>query len=84
MKHEATFTLTITRVDERLFDGEASSVTIPGDKGQLTILAHHEPIIVLLKGGIISVRTCDGERVFEIARGMCEVSNNQVTILVQR
>lgn len=84
MKHEATFILTITRVDERLYDGEASSVTIPGDKGQLTILAHHEPIIALLKRGIITVRTGDGEYTFEISRGMCEVSNNQVTILVQR
>lgn len=78
-----TFTLTISRVDEQLFNGPSHSVTIPGAKGELTILAHHEPIIFLLKKGIITVRTEEGEQKFPIERGMCEVSNNQVTVLVQ-
>lgn len=83
MRQESTFTLTISRVDEQLFRGEADSVTIPAESGQMTVLAHHEPIITLLREGAITVRTKDSESVFEIGKGMCEISNNQVTILVQ-
>ena len=83
MTTHPTFALTISRVDEQLFSGSSYSVTLPADKGQCTIFAHHEPIITLLKKGIITVRTENGEQKFEIERGMCEVSNNQVTVLVQ-
>ncbi len=83
MKQESTFTLTISRVDEMLFSGAAHSITLPGEKGQLTVLAQHEPIITLLRNGTITVRTSDGEQIFAIGKGICEVSNNQVTILVQ-
>ena len=83
MSHESTFTLTISRVDEMLFSGAAHSVTLPGEKGQLTVLAQHEPIITLLKNGIITVRTSEGEETFSIGKGICEVSNNQATVLVQ-
>lgn len=83
MKHESTFTLTISRVDELLFSGEAESVTLPAEKGQMTILAHHEPIITLISSGTITVRTNEEHKTFSIERGMCEVSNNQATILVQ-
>lgn len=78
-----TFTLTISRVDEQLFNGEAYSVTLPGEKGQLTVLAHHEALITLLRKGTITVRTTEEPKTFEIGKGMCEISNNQVTILVQ-
>jgi len=83
MKQESTFTLTISRVDEMLFSGAAHSITLPGEKGQLTVLAQHEPIITLLRNGSIIVRTSEGEETFSIGKGICEVSNNQVTILVQ-
>ncbi len=83
MKHESTFTLTISRVDELLFSGEAESMTLPAEKGQMTILAHHEPIITLISAGTITVRTNEEHKTFPIVRGMCEISNNQATILVQ-
>ncbi len=84
MGKQSTFTLTISRVDEQLFSGDAVSITLPGAKGQLTVLAHHEPIITLLKKGKITVQTNSDTEVYEIERGMCEISNNQVTILVQQ
>ena len=83
MATSLTFTLTISRVDEMLFSGAAQSVTLPGEAGQLTLLAEHEPIITLLKNGMITVRAEGGDHTFQIGKGICEVSGNQVTILVQ-
>jgi F-type H+-transporting ATPase subunit epsilon len=82
MKAEPTFKLTVSKVDKLLFKGEATSVTLPGERGELTILAHHEPLITLLKKGIIIVREQEGIQEFPVEKGMCETSNGQVTILV--
>lgn len=77
-----TFTLTISKVNELLFSGDAVSVTLPGSEGELTILAHHEPLISQLKAGTITVRTSEGTQQFAIERGLLETSNGQVTVLV--
>ncbi len=79
---QATFTLTISEVDDLLFDGEAHSVTVPGAMGEMTLLAKHEPLIALLKEGTITVRTGEGEQQFSIKKGLLETSNNRVTVLV--
>lgn len=82
MAEQKLFRLTISKVDGPLFSGEVISATVPGSDGQMTILAHHEPFITLLSSGVITVRTQNGEQVFEISSGTLEVSNNQATVLV--
>lgn len=82
MKQEATFTLTISKVDEILFNGEAVLVTLPGLKGQLTILANHEPLIGLLTTGTVTIRTPDQTIELKVEKGIIETSNGQVTVLV--
>lgn len=79
---QSTFTLTIARVHEKQFSGQASSVTVPAKDGEMTILAHHTPIIATLSKGMLRV-VSDAE-ITEIAidRGMLEVSDNTVTILI--
>ncbi len=83
MANEHTFTVTISRVDQQLFYGEALSVSLYGEKGQFTVLAHHEPLITLLTKGDLTIRTEDDTQVIPIERGMCEISNNQMTVLIQ-
>lgn len=79
---ENTFTLTISKVNELLFSGEAISVNIPGSEGAMTILAKHEPLITMLKQGTITVRNGVDTESFAIEKGLLETSNGQVTILV--
>ncbi len=79
-----SFHLTISSVSESMFDDEASSVIVPGVDGEMEILAEHEPIISILKKGTITVKTeenKDGEK-FVIEKGVLEVANNRVVILV--
>ena len=82
MKQDKTFKVTISRVNEQLFSGDVHSVTFPGTEGQLTILAHHEALITLLKKGTIIIRTETGEKNFDVLKGLIEVSNGQATVLV--
>lgn len=84
MAQQNHFSITITRVESILFQGDILSVTLPGSEGQLTVLAHHEPLIALLKTGLVEIVHTDGttRNTYEIEKGILEVSNNQVTILV--
>jgi len=79
-----TFHLTVARVGENLFDGEAISATLPGKDGVFQILAEHEAFVSELGAGEIRIKAADGqERQVEVPRGgIAEVSRNQATILL--
>ncbi len=79
-----TFHLTIAKVGENLFDGEAASVILPGSEGVFTVLPHHEALVANLKAGDVKVQSATGEQLhFAVpATGLAEVSNNQATVLL--
>lgn len=78
-----TFHLVVASVGETKFDGAAISATLPGSDGELTILAHHEPLVTTLKPGTITVREAVGEQKrFEVESGVVEVSGNRAVVLL--
>lgn len=78
-----TFHLSVARVAETLFEGEALSVTAPGEEGVLTVLAGHEALVTPLTSGTVRIVSAAGEATeIEIPRGILEVSGNQATILL--
>lgn len=79
-----TFHLTIAKIGENLFDGEAQSVTLPGAEGSFTIMAGHEAFVSPLRAGIAKVKDATGAEL-EIAigeGGIAEVSGMQATVLL--
>jgi len=77
-------TLEILTPDKKIYEGGATSVTLPGTLGFFEILNHHAPIISTLEDGKVTVR--DGsakEEVFFIKGGVVEASNNKVIILAE-
>ena len=79
-----SFHLTVARVGENLFDGEATSITLPGEEGMLQVLANHEAFVSGLKTGEMHVVAADEKTYhFEIPRGgVLEVSGHQATVLL--
>lgn len=79
-----TFHLTVARVGENLFDGEAISATVPGKEGVFQILAGHEAFVSELAPGAVIIKAGDeAVRRFEILEGgIAEVSQGQATILL--
>ena len=49
-------TLEILTPDKKVFEGEATSVTLPGTLGSFEILNHHAPIISTLQDGKLTIR----------------------------
>ena len=75
--------LEILTPDKKVYEGEASSVTLPGTMGFFEILNHHAPIISTLQDGKLTVRNNGKEEVFLINGGVVEASNNKVVVLAE-
>lgn len=79
-----TFHLTVAKVGENLFDGEAISASLPGSEGIFQILADHEAFVSTLVPGELRIVDAAGEtQRYELAQGgIAEVSEKQATILL--
>ncbi len=74
--------VTIAKVDQNLFSGDAISLTLPGSAGELTVLSNHAPLITTLNAGTVTVRTKEGEQTFAIEGGVLEVSRNEAVVVL--
>ena len=75
--------LTISQIDKVLLSDDVESVTVPGTSGEMTVLAHHMPLITTLKRGTITVKHKEGKpEVFEIDSGFLEIGKTETVILV--
>ena len=75
--------LEILTPDKKVYEGEATSVTLPGTLGSFEILNHHAPIISTLQDGKLFVRGAGKEEIFYIQGGVVEALNNVVTVLAE-
>ncbi len=83
MSEANTFHLSVASVGETHFDGHAISVTLPGESGELTILAHHAPIVTTLKAGTIAISgETEISKDIHIDGGVLEVANNRAVVLL--
>ena len=78
----ASFQLELVSPEKLLLSRAVEMVVFPAAEGEMGVLAGHAPMIVSLRGGVISVRE-DGkvtEQLF-VAGGFAEVAADRVTIL---
>ena len=70
--------------EKELFNGDITSVKLPGVGGQFEILNNHAPIVAALEAGEVRVIDTSGERtIFNIEKGFVEVFKNEVSLLIQ-
>ena len=75
----------IVTPEKVIYDEPVGLVTVPGDKGQFTLLKNHAPIIsVLTKGQIRVIGKTGHEEFFNCVSGVLECENNKVTILIHK
>ena len=76
-----TFNLNVVAPFGQVLNKDVEFVVVPGEEGELGILANHAPLIAALQAGVIQY-TEDG-KVYKVAvsGGFMEVANNKVTIL---
>ena len=77
-------TLEIITPEKELFNGEITSVKLPGTNGGFEILNNHAPIISTLCKGKIKVTNIDkSTENFEINGGVIEMKNNKIIVLAE-
>ena len=76
-------TLEILTPDKKIFEGEVTSVTVPGTMGSFQILRDHAPIISTLEDGPVIIKTKSDEEVIVIKGGVVEVLKNKIIVLAE-
>lgn len=75
--------LTVAKVDEVLFKGEAASLWCTGALGDITILPHHAPLVTPLKKGELKIVDGEGKEIFiPVESGILEVAHNEATVIL--
>jgi len=80
----------ILTAQEKLFDGEAIEVVLPGDDGEFSILDFHQPCIYSLRPGQVKVRLKKNkgskgeEKKFTIKLGVAKMEIDKLVILAER
>jgi F-type H+-transporting ATPase subunit epsilon len=65
-----TFALSLVTPDGAVFEGEVEMLVVPGDAGEIGVLARHAPLVAMLKAGSTRVyRDRDSQDVLEFATG---------------
>ena len=78
-----TLRLEIVTPEGLIYDGEAKSVTLPGEEGEFGVLPKHASLLSLLKPGIIEFEKKDGSKeAIVINWGHVKVDENKVVVLV--
>lgn len=76
------FHLQIVDVHGEIYTGLATFVVVPGELGELGILAGHAPLISILKAGELRITPVEGPpEILFIEGGMVEVQHEMVTVL---
>lgn len=72
----STFPFTLITPEGKLFQGEAVSVTAPGEWGEFGILSRHAPMVSALKTGVLTIKSTDGESFWTVDSGVFEVTQD--------
>ncbi|MGC9403242.1 MULTISPECIES: F0F1 ATP synthase subunit epsilon [Vibrio] len=77
-----SFHLDVVSAEQRIYSGQARSIQISGEKGDLGVLAGHTPLLTTIRPGMVRIVSKKGdEEIIYLSGGVLEVQANDVTIL---
>ncbi len=76
-----SFHFEITTPSGQQFSAEITQVSLPTVDGEITVLAHHEPLVSMLVPGELRIVQNGETHPYAIAGGVLEVQNNRAVVL---
>jgi F-type H+-transporting ATPase subunit epsilon len=67
--------------EKMVFSGEVEQVDVPGSEGDFGVLAHHAPLIAMLKPGILTIFGAGETQRVVVVGGFAEVNEEGLTVL---
>jgi F-type H+-transporting ATPase subunit epsilon len=77
----AEFHFDLVSPEKLVFSGEVEQVDVPGSEGDFGVLAHHAPLIAMLKPGILTIRSPGEAKRIVVVGGFAEVNEQGLTVL---
>ena len=78
-------TVNIVAADRPVWNGTATSVTVPSTEGGMGILPNHEPVLSVSNEGELKGHGVDGAvHEFRVADGFISFDSNKLTVAVER
>jgi F-type H+-transporting ATPase subunit epsilon len=65
-------------------EGDVAEVTLPGSEGELGVLPAHAALLTKIIPGALSYRAPEGQGTIAVGRGVAEVRDDRVIVLVER
>lgn len=80
---EKDFNLEIISPIKTVFQGEVSSVTVPGTLGSFQVLKNHAPLVSSIEIGMIRIKQNSVTLEYSTSGGIFEVKKNKAIILAE-
>src|SRR5262245_28347566 len=78
------FKLELVSPERLLVSGDVEQVLVPGAEGDMTVLAHHAPVLTTLRPGLLDIGLPGGEHQrFFIRGGFAEIGPSGLTVLAE-
>lgn len=87
MTTETTTGLLLLKVltpEGSVLEGDVFEVTLPGSEGELGVLPSHAALLTKIIPGPLAYRAPEGEGIIALGRGVAEVRDDRVIVLVER
>lgn len=79
---DATMAVKIYAPFKVYFDGEANSISATNAIGPFDVLPGHHNFLCMLLPGIVTVRTPEGQKTYNISRALMHVKADRVVVFV--
>jgi len=80
----AAFKFELVSPERLLVSGEVEQVLVPGAEGDMTVLAHHAPLLTTLRPGLLDIGLPGGEHQrYFIRGGFAEVGPSGLAVLAE-
>jgi F-type H+-transporting ATPase subunit epsilon len=78
------FKFELVSPERLLISGEVEQVLVPGAEGDMTVLAHHAPVLTTLRPGLLDIGLPGGaHQRFFIRGGFAEIGPSGLTVLAE-
>lgn len=77
-----TFDLSLVTPEGAAYEGEAEMLIVPGDAGEIGVLARHAPLVAMLRAGEVRVKAAGEWQTFAAGPGYFKVQQDRALVLV--
>jgi F-type H+-transporting ATPase subunit epsilon len=79
-----SFKFELVSPERLLVSREVRSVVVPGTEGEMTVMAHHAPVMTTLRAGVVVVTPTEGaEERYVVFGGFADIQPESCTLLAE-